>query len=64
MRGASRTGKPLQDHAQVEATVEQVLNLCEVSMRVFGEAKSVVSAGQESSNNNLNNLEISDRAVA
>ncbi|MEO7854610.1 MAG: hypothetical protein ABIR94_20525, partial [Rubrivivax sp.] len=46
MSGASSSGKPLEDRAQIEAAVEQVLNLREVSVRVFDEAEGVVRAGQ------------------
>src|SRR5438093_3510685 len=35
-----------EDRAQVEASIEQVLNLSEISMRVLLEAEGVIRAGQ------------------
>ena len=40
------SGQALEDGAKVESSIEQILNLAEISMRVLVESEGVVRAGQ------------------
>jgi hypothetical protein len=46
LRRTGRASQPDEARAQVEATVEQVLHLSEVSVGALGETEAVVGAGQ------------------